>query len=82
LEPVQSSADVRPTSISSAIGFFCDAACARTPDKVAIIDLFGEREREVTYRLTTAAAAFSDVLCQAPRARLGRSSRASVKLIS
>jgi hypothetical protein len=45
LEPVQSSADVRPTSIASAIGFFCDAACARTPDKVAFIDLFGGRER-------------------------------------
>jgi hypothetical protein len=58
-----------------AIGFFCDAACARTPDKVGIIDLFGGREREVTYRLTTAAAAFCPprpvVVCRAAPDQLG-----------
>jgi long-chain acyl-CoA synthetase len=31
------------------LGFFFDAACARFPDKVAIIDLFGGRERTITY---------------------------------
>ncbi len=32
------------------LGFFFDAATARTPDKVAVIDLFGGRERTCTYR--------------------------------
>ena len=32
------------------LGFFFDEACARSPDKVAIIDLFGGHERSVTYR--------------------------------
>jgi long-chain acyl-CoA synthetase len=32
------------------LGFFFDDACARNPDKVAIIDLFGGRERTTTYR--------------------------------
>jgi long-chain acyl-CoA synthetase len=32
------------------LGFFFDAAVARLPDKVAIIDLFGGRERTSTYR--------------------------------
>src|ERR1700722_2772839 len=32
------------------LGFFFDDACARSPDKVAIIDLFGGHERSVTYR--------------------------------
>ena len=32
------------------LGFFFDDACGRTPDKVAIIDLHGGRERQVTYR--------------------------------
>src|SRR5882757_8223893 len=31
------------------LGFFFDAAVARLPDKVAIIDLFGGRERSSTY---------------------------------
>src|SRR6266508_2253364 len=32
------------------LGFFFDATVARVPDKVAIIDLFGGRERPSTYR--------------------------------
>ena len=32
------------------LGFFFDQATARVPDKVAIIDLFGDRERSTTYR--------------------------------
>ena len=32
------------------LGFFFDQAVARAPDKVAIIDLFGGRERCTTYR--------------------------------
>src|SRR5215813_8625244 len=32
------------------LGFFFDDAVARLPDKVAIIDLFGGRERTATYR--------------------------------
>ena len=32
------------------LGFFFDQALARVPDKVAIIDLFGGRERCATYR--------------------------------
>ncbi len=32
------------------LGFFFDAALARTPDKVAVIDLHGGRERPSTYR--------------------------------
>jgi long-chain acyl-CoA synthetase len=32
------------------LGFFFDGALARTPDKVAIIDLHGGRERHSTYR--------------------------------
>jgi len=32
------------------LGFFFDDACARSPDKTAIIDLFDGRERSVTYR--------------------------------
>src|SRR5215813_1764655 len=32
------------------LGFFFDDAVARLPDKVAIIDLFGGRERCATYR--------------------------------
>jgi len=32
------------------LGFFFDAALREVPDKVAIIDLFGGRERQVTYR--------------------------------
>jgi long-chain acyl-CoA synthetase len=32
------------------LGFFFDATVARAPDKVAIIDLFGGRERASTYR--------------------------------
>src|SRR6478609_2079777 len=32
------------------LGFFFDQAIARVPDKVAIIDLFGGRERCTTYR--------------------------------
>src|ERR1700736_866219 len=32
------------------LGFFFDDAIRRLPDKVAIIDLFGGRERRVTYR--------------------------------
>src|SRR5882724_13682802 len=32
------------------LGFFFDAAVRRLPDKVAIIDLFGGRERCSTYR--------------------------------
>jgi long-chain acyl-CoA synthetase len=32
------------------LGFFFDGAVARAPDKVAIIDLFGGRERQITYR--------------------------------
>ena len=32
------------------LGFFFDHAIARVPDKVAIIDLFGGRERSSTYR--------------------------------
>ena len=34
----------------SNLGYFFDATLARVPDKVAIIDLFGERERQSTYR--------------------------------
>src|SRR5262249_57181863 len=32
------------------LGFFFDQSVARLPDKVAIIDLFGGRERCTTYR--------------------------------
>ena len=32
------------------LGFFFDAAVREVPDKVAVIDLFGGRERQVTYR--------------------------------
>ena len=32
------------------LGYFFDGALARVPDKVAIIDLFGGRERRATYR--------------------------------
>src|SRR5262245_296909 len=32
------------------LGFFFDASVRAVPDKVAIIDLFGGRERQVTYR--------------------------------
>ena len=32
------------------LGFFFDQSVARRPDKVAIIDLFGGRERRATYR--------------------------------
>src|SRR4029077_5030053 len=32
------------------LGFFFDQSVARAPDKVAIIDLFGGRERCATYR--------------------------------
>jgi acyl-CoA synthetase (AMP-forming)/AMP-acid ligase II len=32
------------------LGYFFDDAVARTPDKVGIIDLFGGRERQITYR--------------------------------
>jgi long-chain acyl-CoA synthetase len=32
------------------LGFFFDAAVRAVPDKVAVIDLFGGRERQVTYR--------------------------------
>src|SRR5262249_57139422 len=32
------------------LGFFFDQSVARLPDKVAIIDLFGGRERCATYR--------------------------------
>src|SRR5262245_18427731 len=32
------------------LGYFFDAAVARWPDKVCIIDLFGGRERPITYR--------------------------------
>src|SRR6266851_7909353 len=32
------------------LGYFFDGAIARLPDKVAIIDLFGGRERCTTYR--------------------------------
>src|ERR1700686_5860927 len=32
------------------LGYFFDEAVARAPDKVAIIDLFGGRERRATYR--------------------------------
>ena len=32
------------------LGFFFDDAVRRLPDKVAIIDLFGGRERRATYR--------------------------------
>jgi long-chain acyl-CoA synthetase len=36
------------------LGFFFDGALARTPDKVAIIDLHGGRERHSTYRILDA----------------------------
>jgi long-chain acyl-CoA synthetase len=36
------------------LGFFFDGALARTPDKVAIIDLHGGRERHSTYRMLDA----------------------------
>ena len=32
------------------LGFFFDATVKRLPDKVAIVDLFGGRERTSTYR--------------------------------
>src|SRR5262249_61796626 len=32
------------------LGFFFDQSVARLPDKIAIIDLFGGRERCATYR--------------------------------
>jgi long-chain acyl-CoA synthetase len=32
------------------LGFFFDAAVRALPDKVAVIDLFGGRERQITYR--------------------------------
>src|ERR687888_2808906 len=32
------------------LGFFFDQSVARAPDKVAIIDLFGGKERRATYR--------------------------------
>src|SRR5690349_10614525 len=32
------------------LGFFFDQSVARVPDKVAIIDLFGGKERRATYR--------------------------------
>src|SRR5205809_6943058 len=32
------------------LGFFFDHSVARAPDKVAIIDLFGGKERRATYR--------------------------------
>jgi len=32
------------------LGFFFDAAVRARPDKVAVIDLFGGRERQITYR--------------------------------
>src|SRR3954471_19895499 len=32
------------------LGFFFDQSLARVPDKVAIIDLFGGKERRATYR--------------------------------
>jgi long-chain acyl-CoA synthetase len=32
------------------LGFFFDAAVRAVPDKVAVVDLFGGREREITYR--------------------------------
>src|SRR5919109_3935319 len=32
------------------LGFFFDNSVARAPDKVAIIDLFGGKERRATYR--------------------------------
>src|SRR5690349_15817207 len=33
------------------LGFFFDAAVRAVPDKVAVIDLAGGRERQVTYRV-------------------------------
>src|SRR4249919_621154 len=32
------------------LGFFFDASVRALPDKVAVIDLFGGRERQITYR--------------------------------
>src|SRR5215470_19202937 len=32
------------------LGFFFDASVRATPDKVAVINLFGGRERQITYR--------------------------------
>ena len=32
------------------LGYFLDDSVARLPDKVAIIDLFGRQERQLTYR--------------------------------
>jgi hypothetical protein len=32
------------------LGFFFDQSVVRVPDKVAIIDLFGGKERRATYR--------------------------------
>src|SRR5262249_8165694 len=32
------------------LGFFFDQSVARVPDKVAVVDLFGGRERSATYR--------------------------------
>jgi long-chain acyl-CoA synthetase len=43
----------RPMTVldrSRNLGFFFDAAVREVPDKVAVIDLFGGRERQVTYR--------------------------------
>jgi long-chain acyl-CoA synthetase len=57
------------------LGFFFDGACARTPDKVAIIDLFGGAERQVTYRALDArmdrVAAMLARLGVAPGERVG-----------
>src|SRR6266581_2263099 len=48
---------VRPTAMTMDnvnrrrnLGFFFDHSVARLPDKVAIIDLFGGKERRATYR--------------------------------
>src|ERR1700678_3666924 len=57
------------------LGFFFDSACARTPDKVAVIDLFGGGERQITYRALDArmdrVAAMLARLGVAPGERVG-----------
>src|SRR5689334_1605349 len=40
----------RDPNRASNLGFFFDASVRALPDKVAIIDLFGGRERQITYR--------------------------------
>src|SRR5258705_3311581 len=50
MKPTDFNQQMSALNRSRNLGFFFDAAVREVPDKVAVIDLFGGRARQITYR--------------------------------